>query len=134
MADIPFGDSLRKIFLAGVGAVALTGEKASAVVDQLVERGELTVAHGRDLNQELTRRASDATADVRDGLLKTRLELMTAEQRAEYLERLTRISGQVDAEQAAAAAAREPVSIPVTAAEPEGPVEAGEQPLEEKAE
>lgn len=114
MADLPFGDGLRKVFLAGVGAIALTGEKAGDVVNQLVERGELTVAHGRDLNQELSRRASDATADVRDGLLKTRLELMSQEERANYLERVQRITEQVDAEQSARRAAHEPVSVSVS--------------------
>ena len=36
-------DGLRKIFLAGVGAVATTADAAKDLVDQLVKKGELTV-------------------------------------------------------------------------------------------
>ena len=38
-----FGEDLRKLVLAGLGAVAVTAEKSKDVVDQLVKKGELTV-------------------------------------------------------------------------------------------
>ena len=38
-----FGESIRKILLAGIGAVAVTGEKSKEVLDDLVKKGELTV-------------------------------------------------------------------------------------------
>ena len=40
-------DGLRKIFLAGVGAVATTADAAKDLVDQLVKKGELTVEQGK---------------------------------------------------------------------------------------
>ena len=43
MADFNFGDGLRKVFLAGVGALATTVEKSQEIVDDLVKKGELTV-------------------------------------------------------------------------------------------
>ena len=46
-------DGLRKIFLAGVGAVATTADAAKDLVDQLVKKGELTVEQGKVLNEEL---------------------------------------------------------------------------------
>lgn len=48
-----FSEGLKKVFLAGVGAVATTAEAARDVVDQLVTKGELTVEQGKVLNEEL---------------------------------------------------------------------------------
>lgn len=50
---------LKKIFLAGVGAVATTTEAAKDVVDTLVTKGELTVAQGKVLNEELKHNAKE---------------------------------------------------------------------------
>lgn len=47
MADFDFGDGLRKVFLAGVGALATTVEKSQEIVDDLVKKGELTVERAR---------------------------------------------------------------------------------------
>lgn len=46
-------EDLKKVILAGVGAVATTAEKSKEVVDQLVKKGELTVEQGKVLNEEL---------------------------------------------------------------------------------
>lgn len=47
------GEDLRKIFLAGVGAVAETAERGKDMVDELVKKGELTLEQGKVLNEEL---------------------------------------------------------------------------------
>ena len=44
-------DGFKDIFLAGVGALAITGEKAKEVVDTLIEKGSITVEQGKDINQ-----------------------------------------------------------------------------------
>ncbi|MBT1161921.1 MULTISPECIES: phasin family protein [Bifidobacterium] len=59
MADFDFGDGLRKVFLAGVGALATTVEKSQEIVDDLVKKGELTVEQGKALNTELKRKAAE---------------------------------------------------------------------------
>ena len=46
-----FNEDLKKVLLAGIGAVAVTAEKE--VVEQLVKKGELTVEQGKVLNEEL---------------------------------------------------------------------------------
>ena len=51
-----FGDGLKDIFLAGVGAMALTGEKSKELVDKLISKGELSVEQGKEINQELSRK------------------------------------------------------------------------------
>ena len=54
-----FGEGVKKIFLAGVGAVATTAETTKDIIDKLVEKGELTVEQGRGFNEELKRNAKD---------------------------------------------------------------------------
>lgn len=46
-------EGLKKIFLAGVGAIATTAETAKDVVENLVKKGEITVEQGKVLNEEL---------------------------------------------------------------------------------
>ena len=59
MADFDFGEGLRKVFLAGVGALATTVEKGQEIVDDLVKKGELTVEQGKALNTALKRKAEE---------------------------------------------------------------------------
>lgn len=47
------GDGIKKLLLAGIGTAAVTAEKSKEILDELVEKGELTVAQGKVLNQEL---------------------------------------------------------------------------------
>lgn len=46
-------DSLKKVILAGIGAMATTAEKSKDILDEMVKKGELTVEQGKILNQEL---------------------------------------------------------------------------------
>ena len=48
-----FNEDLKKVLLAGIGAVAVTAEISKEVVEQLVKNGELTVEQGKVLNEEL---------------------------------------------------------------------------------
>lgn len=52
-------DLLKKIFFAGVGSLALTYDKASDLVKDMVERGQITVEQGKKLNEELKRVVED---------------------------------------------------------------------------
>lgn len=47
------GENVKKLLLAGVGAAATTVEKSKEILDDLVEKGELTVEQGKALNEEL---------------------------------------------------------------------------------
>lgn len=57
------GEGLKKVFLAGVGAVATTAEAAKDVIDNLVQKGEITVEQGKILNEELKRSAKEKVND-----------------------------------------------------------------------
>ena len=46
-------NGIEKIILAGIGAVAATADKAKEVLDELVNKGELTVEQGKVINEEL---------------------------------------------------------------------------------
>lgn len=48
-----FSEGFKKVFLAGVGAIATTVETATDLIDTFVEKGELTVEQGKVLNEEL---------------------------------------------------------------------------------
>lgn len=48
-------DGIKKLVLAGIGAAAMSAEKADEIVTTLVEKGELTVDQGKELNKELKR-------------------------------------------------------------------------------
>ena len=63
-------DMLKKIFLAGIGTLALTYEKSNEMVQNLVEKGKITVEQGKELNEELKRviNSKDNTKDNKEDL------------------------------------------------------------------
>ncbi|MCR5342314.1 MAG: aspartyl beta-hydroxylase [Butyrivibrio sp.] len=67
MDNINLTDGLKKILLAGVGAVALTAEKAGEILEEMVEKGEITVEQGKVLNQELKRTVKENAGKKDDG-------------------------------------------------------------------
>lgn len=46
-------DDLKRAFLFGVGAIAKTSEKSKELIDELIEKGAITVEQGKSLNEEL---------------------------------------------------------------------------------
>ena len=90
------------------GVKVLAGaEKGQQVIDEFVKKGQITVEQGKNLNSELTRKVKetfDATVSgASDSALRTKLESMTPEQRAEYAKKVADMSAAIDAERADAA-------------------------------
>ena len=85
-------DGFKNIFLAGIGVLAYTGEKSKEVIDQLIAKGEITLDQGRELNEELQRKATETTSNLRDGALEARLKAMTPEQRDEFVRKAAEIA------------------------------------------
>ncbi|WP_040213002.1 phasin family protein [Clostridium polynesiense] len=52
-------DKLKNILLAGIGAAAYSYEKAVDMIEEFVNKGELTVNQGRELSSELKRKVED---------------------------------------------------------------------------
>ena len=71
-------EDMKRIFLAGVGAVAVTGEKSKAIIDQLVQKGELTVEQGRVLNEELKHNVREKVASFKSSLHAAEMEDLLA--------------------------------------------------------
>lgn len=101
MADIR--DGFKDIFLAGVGALAYGGERANELVNNLIEKGELTVEQGKELNTELKHKANDAFGQMRDEALAAQLQAMTPEQRADFVAKVNELANKVTDDAAAAA-------------------------------
>lgn len=100
MADIR--DGFKDIFLAGVGALAYGGERANELVNNLIEKGELTVEQGKELNTELKHKANDAFGQMRDEALAAQLQAMTPEQRADFVAKVNELANKVTDDAAAA--------------------------------
>ena len=76
------GNGLTRIFLAGVGALAVTAEKSKEVVDELVKKGELTVEQGKVLNEELKHNIKETLDNKKkkDASVEELLSAMTPDQ------------------------------------------------------
>ncbi|WP_058270240.1 phasin family protein [Olsenella massiliensis] len=92
------GEGVRKVFLAGVGALAMGAERSQKIVEDLVKKGELTVEQGKALNEELMRKVHDASQDGSDALMRAKLRSMGAEERAAWLDKLRQMSDELDAQ------------------------------------
>ncbi len=90
-------DGYKDIFLAGVGALALTGEKAKEVVDTLIEKGNLTVEQGKDINQELQHKAAETISKVREETVAQALKTMSPEEREEFAATVSRLVAESNA-------------------------------------
>lgn len=89
-------DGFKDIFLAGIGAMAITGEKTKELVDQLIAKGELTVDQGKEINTELKHKAEDAVSAMRYDMLEARMAAMTPEERAEFAAKAAEFAAKAD--------------------------------------
>ncbi len=91
-----FGENIKKLLLAGIGAVATTAEKSKELLEDMVEKGELTVEQGKVLNEELKHNIKKTVKENVNVSVKPSspeeldelLEKMTPEQIATLKERL----------------------------------------------
>ena len=97
MAGIDIMGGLNKAFLATVGAVAITAEKSQQAVEDLVQKGELTVQQSKSLNQELSRKAKEAAQETTDGALRAFLEALSDEDRAAYAAKVAQMAADIEA-------------------------------------
>ncbi|MCL1829091.1 MAG: hypothetical protein FWG32_06305 [Oscillospiraceae bacterium] len=63
------GFDFKRIFFAGVGAVAMTAEKTRELVKELVEKGEMTVEQGKIINEELKQNVTTKVRSVVDAVI-----------------------------------------------------------------
>ncbi len=85
-------ETFQNIFLAGVGALSIGGEKAKAVIDDLVERGQVTVDQGRKMNEELKHKAEESVNKVREESIRAYVRSLTPEERVAFAEQMAQIA------------------------------------------
>ena len=129
MANI--GDGLKNIFVAGVGALAYTGEKGKELIDTLIEKGEITLEQGRELNEELQRKASETTAGLRESALEASMKAMSPEERTEFARKAAEYAAKHNA--ADAEEAVETIDVETVEEEPAEGEAAAEEATEEAA-
>lgn len=98
MVFMDLGEGLKKVFLAGVGAVATTAETAKEVIDDLVSKGELTMEQGKVLNEELKHNVKKTVKNEQTEAADL-LKGMTPEQIAALKEQLARMEEEEDQEE-----------------------------------
>ena len=88
-------DLFKKIFLAGIGTLSLTYEKANALVKELIEKGQITVDQGKQINEELKRVMDNKQTNMEAKLeeyinslnLVTKSDIQSLTERIEALEK-----------------------------------------------
>ena len=71
-------ETLRKAMLFGVGAAAMSWDKVRQVIDDLVERGEITTEEGKKLYTELTARIEEEGRSMNERI-RTQVRTMLKE-------------------------------------------------------
>lgn len=91
-------DLIRKVFLAGLGAMFLTKSKAEEVAEELVKRGELKREEVKSFIEQLLEKGREQQAQLQDALTKefnrlrhewglaTKADLAALEARIKHLE------------------------------------------------
>lgn len=92
-----FDSIFKDIFLAGVGAAAITGEKAKEVVDTLIEKGGITVEQGKEINTELKRKGAETVGKIREDAVSAQVQAMSPEERADFAAAVSRIVAEANA-------------------------------------
>ena len=78
-------DNLKKVILAGIGAVAISAEKSKDVLDDMVKKGELTVEQGKVLNEELKHNLKQTVKNN----VNVKVKVTTPEELSELLDKMT---------------------------------------------
>lgn len=100
MDNSNIGEELKKVLLAGLGAVAVTAEKSKELVDKLAKKGEITWEQGKVLNEELSRKMKKAYDEKVAPLFaegKTKAERVVDDLRTMTREQLQSIREQIEA-------------------------------------
>lgn len=128
-------DGFKDVFMAGIGAMALGAEKSKELVDQLIEKGELTVDQGKVINADLieqaTQKASATAGAVRDDLIAAHLATLSKEERDAFAAKVAEMAAQADEKDAAMAAQDAEVQVAAAAeATAQADAAAGVPPVE----
>lgn len=101
--DKSISENIRKLIMAGIGAVSAATEKSQDVLEQLAQKGEEAVSQGKVLNEQLRHEVKQAVKEHvtmverkpadKDGILSA-LNSLTPEERQEILDKLQKLSSE----------------------------------------
>ena len=114
-------DLIKNVVLAGIGAAAVTTEKAKDVADELVKKGSLTVEQGKVLNEELKHNIKETFENKKkkDSSVEELLSAMTPDQIEALKELLNKAAKPQEEEAKAEVASDEAPKAEPTAEAPE---------------
>lgn len=87
-------EQLKKLLLAGIGSASFTYEKAGSFINEMVEKGKLTVDEGKELSEDIKKSIKEDFIPLTKGDLKSlfgEMNFATKEDLYEVKERLNRI-------------------------------------------
>ena len=94
-------NELKNLFLAGVGSAAYTYEKAVKLIEEMVEKGKITVDEGKQLSEELRKTVIAKKEDIKPinkndllSMLKD-MNLASKEDISSIKERLTTLENKI---------------------------------------
>jgi polyhydroxyalkanoate synthesis regulator phasin len=79
----PLLDSLRKVVLASIGAVAIAQDEAEDLINKLVERGEIAREEGRKLVDDMMAKRREKVEAQFDSRVESALEKMNVPTKAD---------------------------------------------------
>ena len=82
---------LKKVLLAGIGALATTVEKSKDIVDELVKKGEITVEQGKELKHDIQEQKEEKESAACAADVTEKLEHLNAEDLAKIKEKLAEL-------------------------------------------
>ncbi len=97
---VPLFQLLRKLILAGVGAMALATDEAEELINRLVERGQIAQEEGRKLLQEMMAKRQEsfeASIDARIEKALNRLNVPTKKEVEELSKSIEELGKKIDA-------------------------------------
>ncbi|NOZ63734.1 MAG: hypothetical protein GXO71_02095 [Caldiserica bacterium] len=70
------GDVIKKSFFLSMGIIALTQEKVKGLVNELIEKGEITESQGKKIAEEITKKAQETREVMEKNIEKIVLKII----------------------------------------------------------
>lgn len=86
---------LKNVFLAGIGSLAITYDKSKEIVNELIEKGKITVEQGKELNEELKKVVKEEKTSEKNKLIDD-LNLATKDDIQGIIDRLDKLEDKYD--------------------------------------
>ncbi|SHI72204.1 phasin family protein [Parasporobacterium paucivorans] len=86
--------SLKNIILAGIGSMAYSYEKGTELIENMIKKGEISVAQGMEINEELKRKKvtpADKDSVTAEQLKEMLLNLATKDDIKDLEKRITEL-------------------------------------------